>query len=110
MDAQDALAHKKRHGEFCKEAHKHATGWYDREQKKQKGDSPKKSASYISKMTKKSYHGVGPSDRTILRECEKGRGGKSPLKKGAPGQIPPLVFNLICNAFESFVVINQSFG
>ena len=110
MDVQDALAHKKRGAEFYKESHKHATGWYGREQKKQKDDSPKKSAKYVSEMTKKAYHGVGPSSRTIIRECDKGRGGKSPLRKGAPGEIPPLVFNLICNAFESFVVINQLNG
>eukprot|EP00804_Cyclotella_cryptica_P024959 CCRYP_015507-RC/>CCRYP_015507-RC protein AED:0.06 eAED:0.04 QI:0/0/0/1/0/0/2/0/553 len=67
------------------------------------------SASEVSKLVFGEF-GVEISKRTIQREVAEDRIGVSPKKKGPQGIIPPLIFDNLCNAFESYIQIKQLNG
>ena len=91
-----------------KAAHKRATSLYASEQSKPVGEK-KMLASEVSNLVFGDF-GVEISIRIIQREVAEDRIGVSPKKKGPQGIIPPLIYDTLCNAFESYIQIKQLNG
>ncbi|KAL7445324.1 hypothetical protein ACHAXH_007798, partial [Discostella pseudostelligera] len=84
-------------------AHKAATTAYDEERKKEAGMSVRKVAAKI-----KSEFGVGPSATTIHHYVTNlGLVGRSPMKMGPVGKLPPVAYKALCTALSSKLRINQ---
>ena len=81
---------------------KAATKLYAEEKTKMRGLSAAKVEAKV-----KSIYGVGPTARTITRYHNENRIGVSPKKRGKEGFLPRRTFKLLCQAFESYVRINQ---
>ena len=91
--------------EHQKKAHKRATSLYAVEQEKEDGMS----AQDVREAVLKDYEWA-PSVRSIQRYVEKGMAGQSPMKRGEKGDVPKVIFNTLCTAFETMVRINQLNG
>ena len=85
-----------------------ATFLYASEQSKPVGEK-KMSASEFSNLVFGEF-GVEISKRTIQREVAEDRIGVSPKKKAPQGIIPPLIYDNLCNAVESYIQIKQLNG
>jgi hypothetical protein len=89
-----------------KAAHKRATSLYASEQSKTVGEK-KMSASEVSNLVFGEF-GVEISKCTIQHEVAEDRIGVSPKKKGPQGIIPPLIYDNLCNDFESYIQIKTT--
>ena len=67
------------------------------------------SASEVSNLVFGEF-GVEISKHTIQREVAEDQIGVSPKKRGPEGVMPQLVYNNLCNAFESYIQIKQLNG
>ncbi len=99
---------KHTNGLHHKAAHKRATSLYTSEKSKPKGET-KMSASEVSKVVFGEY-GVEISKCTTQCNLAKDSIGVSPNKKGPEGLVPRLIYNNLCNAFESYIQIKQLNG
>ena len=54
--------------------------------------------------------GVEISKHTIQHEVAEDQIGVSPKKKGPEGVVPRLIYDNLCNAFESYIQIKQLNG
>ncbi len=91
-----------------KAAHIRATCLYASEQLKPKRDT-KISASEVSKLVFGEF-GVEISKHTIQHAVAEDRIGVSPKKKGLKGVLPRLIYDNLCNAFQSYIQIKQLNG
>ena len=67
------------------------------------------SASEVSKLVFGEF-GVEISKRTIQHEVAEDQIGESPKKKGPERGVPRLMYDNLCNAFESYIQIKQLNG
>ncbi len=91
-----------------KAAHERATSLYASKKSKPEGET-KMSASEVSKVVFGEF-GVDISKRTIQREVAEDQIGVSPKMKGPKGVLPKLIYDNLCNAFESYIQIKQLNG
>jgi len=93
---------------YTSEAHKRCTSLYAEEKAKPNGMS----ADQVRACVLKEYEAkCVPSAKTIKRYVDDGKAGISPKKKGRPStNIQESTFLILCNAYESFVRINQING
>ena len=64
------------------------------------------SASEVSKLVLGEF-GVEIHKQTIQREVADDQIGVSPKRRGPEGVVPRLVYDNLCNAFESYIQIKQ---
>ena len=70
-----------------------------------------KSARELKAIVEKEFgEGMAPSERTIQEHVANGSVGKSPVRRGRPGNIEGSTFLMLCNAFETYVRIRQLNG
>ena len=103
-DMQVDRANKKLKKNHEEAAHIRATQLYA----EQKG---KMSAEQVSEQVKLEFDGVAPSAHKIRHYVNNYNiAGAPPLKMGAPGKIPKVIYDSLCIAFESYISINQVNG
>ena len=96
---------KKKRESLNTAAHKRCTLWYNIEKEKQDGLSATAVCDRVNNVEFKGATSV--QARTVTRYVAEGRAGESPKKRGYTGVVQPNVFKLICEAFETYIQINQ---
>ena len=103
--AQKERNNKKRKEKINTAAHKRCTLWYSIESEKENGLSASEICKRENEVEFKGKTSIQP--RTVTRYVRDGLAGQSPKKRGYTGLLDDHVFKLVCDAFETYVQIQQ---
>ena len=104
QQAQIERNNKKIQDNMTNAAHKRATKWYAGEKKKTNGLS---AAAVCEKVNKEFQGKTNISSRSVTRYVKDDKAGESPKKRGYQGVLSKDNFKRLCDAFETYLQIQQ---